>query len=635
MSRSNLGKCQGLLAIATAAWLCFSSLSAVFVGTGAHVREPTLSARRISVTGEHKEIIRDSEEWKDSSMDKWWWQKEGYLTPKGYRANPNWNMEDYKRACNEEIPMTTPMLMFAIEARASFLAVNQDASEVLGFGGADEDATMEKAKDPWQSLDPWQQGVQSKKTTHSKWEDLSLPDNHPIVDQAGNRLFQIIRQQLSNNQPGVAFATKSSLQDLLGKKPKSASAILLPVVDRGFFQKFSPPPQVSGPYELTVEDKAAGCAYKRQVLIVTIADKVECRFGESSCKATLAEMRELVFEVDSRLVSKDVLAQLKNQPSDTIRTLIHDQFMSSALQNITSFGFKKWPKPNDAFVVQIIGKIAAAARPNLLEFSGCGDVLVRDFIAKGESITDATVLPKFWESSKAGKEQALRTIAKTKGFCGIVSTKRGVALRSWTKDIASMRSVVMCDDARICEANMATVPRIKIESSGWPSNAAPQDIVKACQHATGHAPVPTRAYRSLGVNFWSLMFPQEPEVSRFNVCFNGSTAEILLMSGDQMKPLPKRAKEAPKSKPTSSSVGPSASESAKASQEQIDRITVLENRFNVVERKQEALEVRMDQSFTSVQDQLRQILQAVQGPRSPQHAPTGLTPPPKVPKQGS
>ena len=26
--------------------------------------------RRISVTGEHKEIIRDSEEWKDSSMDK-------------------------------------------------------------------------------------------------------------------------------------------------------------------------------------------------------------------------------------------------------------------------------------------------------------------------------------------------------------------------------------------------------------------------------------------------------------------------------------------------------------------------------------------------------------------------------------
>mmetsp|Transcript_77619 Transcript_77619/g.107881 ORF Transcript_77619/g.107881 Transcript_77619/m.107881 type:complete len:203 (-) Transcript_77619:61-669(-) len=104
MSRSNLGKCQGLLAIAVAAWFVTSSSlreTFAFVGQSTHVREPTLSARRISVTGEHKEIIRDSEEWKDSSMDKWWWQKEGYLTPRGYRHNPNWDLEVYKIACNE------------------------------------------------------------------------------------------------------------------------------------------------------------------------------------------------------------------------------------------------------------------------------------------------------------------------------------------------------------------------------------------------------------------------------------------------------------------------------------------------------------------------------------------------------
>eukprot|EP00434_Breviolum_minutum_P007871 symbB.v1.2.006945.t1/scaffold416.1/size293898/4 len=101
---SNLGKCQGLLAIAVAAWFVTSSSlreTFAFVGQSTHVREPTLSARRISVTGEHKEIIRDSEEWKDSSMDKWWWQKEGYLTPRGYRHNPNWDLEVYKIACNE------------------------------------------------------------------------------------------------------------------------------------------------------------------------------------------------------------------------------------------------------------------------------------------------------------------------------------------------------------------------------------------------------------------------------------------------------------------------------------------------------------------------------------------------------
>eukprot|EP00438_Fugacium_kawagutii_P011173 Skav227747 [mRNA] locus=scaffold3513:469499:474031:- [translate_table: standard] len=541
-----------------------------------------------------------------------------------------------------EISLTSPLLEFSVKARTAFLLAHHGPVEVIGFGGADDEMENKSEQDPWQTnnshlKDPWIQGVHTKKVSQSKWEDLSLPDNHPIVDKEGKRLFQITRQQMCNNHSGVAFATKSNLPDLLSKKPKGASAILIPVIDRSYFHRFSPQPQVSGPFELTVEDKIAGSAYKRQVLVVTIAQQVECRFEESSYKATLVELRELVFEVDSRLVSKDTLTLLKNQPSDTIRTLIHDQFMSNTLQNITLFGFKKWPKPNDAFLVQIIGKVAATARPTLLEFSGCGDVLVRDFISKGESINDTTVLPKFWECSKSGKEQALRTVAKTRGFCGVVCTKRGVALRSWAKDIASMRAVVMCEDARICDANMATIPKIKIESSGWPGNAAPKDIVQACLHATGQAPVPTRAYRSLGVNFWSLMFQTEPSLTRFSVCFNGCTAEILLTSEDQSKPIAKKPKEYPKARQATVNSAPSGSKDGpkQNSQDQIDRITVLENRFNVVERKQEALEVRMDQSFTSVQDQLRQILQAVQGPRAPDHAPTGLTPPPKVHKQSS
>lgn len=207
-------------------------------------------------------------------------------------------------------------------------------------------------------------------------------------------------------------------------------------------------------------------------------------------------------------------------------------------------------------------------------------------------------------------------------------------MRSWVKDLASMRAVVLSDDPRICAENLGTIPRIRVESSGWPGNAAAGDIVKACHHATGYAPIPTRAYRSMGVNFWTLLFAEDPGKSKFSVCFNGNPTEILLMTGDAMKQLPKRSKEHPRAKHSTSQSSKAEPSHKVDMSEHVDRISMLESRFNVVEKKQEAMEVRMDQSFTNVQDQLRQILQAVQGPRSPSHGSTGLTPPPKAHKSG-
>ncbi|CAE7218636.1 unnamed protein product [Symbiodinium sp. CCMP2456] len=102
MSKGSVYKRPVLLALAAAAWLaCSVQKTLDFVGVSPSTREPALSARRISVTGSHKEVIRGSDEWKDSMMNKWWWQKEGYMTEFGYKENPNWNPYDYKLAERE------------------------------------------------------------------------------------------------------------------------------------------------------------------------------------------------------------------------------------------------------------------------------------------------------------------------------------------------------------------------------------------------------------------------------------------------------------------------------------------------------------------------------------------------------
>ena len=61
-----------------------------------------------------------------------------------------------------------------------------------------------------------------------------------------------------------------------------------------------------------------------------------------------------------------------------------------------------------------------------------------------------------------------------------------------------------------------------------------------------------------------------------------------------------------------------------------DRVACLEAKFGGLERRQDQLEHRITSGFDGVQDQLRQVLQAVV-PRQPQQS-TGMTPPPKVAK---
>lgn len=62
------------------------------------------------------------------------------------------------------------------------------------------------------------------------------------------------------------------------------------------------------------------------------------------------------------------------------------------------------------------------------------------------------------------------------------------------------------------------------------------------------------------------------------------------------------------------------------------RITALEAKFSSMERRQDSLESRIHDGFSSVNDQLRQVLHAIQ-PRGA-NSQTGMTPPPKAAKTG-
>lgn len=61
----------------------------------------------------------------------------------------------------------------------------------------------------------------------------------------------------------------------------------------------------------------------------------------------------------------------------------------------------------------------------------------------------------------------------------------------------------------------------------------------------------------------------------------------------------------------------------------IDRVAVLEAKFNTLEKRTDSIDAKVTDGFLGIQDQLRQVLQAVNARPPPVEVPTGFTPPPK------
>ena len=75
----------------------------------------------------------------------------------------------------------------------------------------------------------------------------------------------------------------------------------------------------------------------------------------------------------------------------------------------------------------------------------------------------------------------------------------------------------------------AAVPRVTLQSTGWPPASEPKDIISATKKATGLAPIPSKAFRLNGVFGWTLSFEKKPSIMTFTIEINGRLHEVLLV----------------------------------------------------------------------------------------------------------
>ena len=340
-------------------------------------------------------------------------------------------------------------------------------------------------------------------------------------------------------------------------------------------------------------------------------------------------------EIDERLISKDLANAILAKPLDTIKMKLIEQIPPLASKTLGVFGFrliKMHSNKETHNVFQAVCKIQADQRANCLERSGAGDVFIRDFIPKGESIEDLTIVPRFWQTEKALKDEALRMAASISGFAGLVHTRRGIAVRAWCKNVACVRKIILAHDDRISTLNHAVIPRVLRDSTGWPSAVGPQDVVRATNHAVGIPPIPTRCYKAQGVTSWTLAFDTVPKIDKFMAQINDKTFEIILTVPNEKMPSNTKTKNAKSPKGSGKGKKDTNQESAPPPSDDPNsqRITSLEAKFAAMERRQDSLEGKINDGFMSVNDQLRQVLHAIQ-PRGT-NTQTGMTPPSKVPK---
>ncbi len=520
---------------------------------------------------------------------------------------------------------------FVCHLRMSYSSILiSDKKPKFGAGSEDEKMNQQESEkvDPWLRHDPW---TSKDRPKQCKWEDLKLPPSHPFVSKEQKPVQQVHRQRLTPHAGGIAFTTKTQVQNLLKLNPAEPAAVLIPAIDLSFFDTLLPKPVVSGPHEVIVIDSVNDDTYKRQVWMIELTKGISFHLPKPSYQAKLQEVCEIVFEVDSRLISKELNQGFLDKPHDHFKAKIADQVSTAVISRVNLYAYRRFtPKGADSshVVHQIMCKIPADKRKAILDKSGIGSIFIRDYIAKGDRQEDITVIPKFWDVTKQAKDEAVRATGGLNGFAGLMISKRGLAARAWTDSIATLRRALLPLDERLSDLNLSVVPRVVRDSTGWPASISPQEIIRATHHALSAAPVPSRCFRSNGVTCWTLAFEKEPAQTTFVAQFNDKVYEILLTVPGTKKI-------------TKASSGPTKTRKPAAIKEQEvvnlnqndqinDRVSMLEAKFGNLERRQDVVENKLTSGFDQVQDQLRQILNAVGG-RSDK-SPTGSTPPPKFPK---
>lgn len=491
----------------------------------------------------------------------------------------------------------TTISKVATWVRSQFIAQlpTTTIDKLVKFGSTGEkDAEMPQTKkeDPWSKVDPWAPVGSSSSTKQCRWEDLLLPDDHPIF--AGeNRLKQVHRRQLSPNVSGAAFTTKSQVAKIIQTKPKSPFVLLLLAGDKNKFHDLSL--DVAATTELIVKDSNTGSIYKKQVSLVTSDKNVKIKLATPQYQATVTEMREVVFELFRSTMHKDAFNMVAEKPTESFKHKLVEQYGSQVVDKLQLYGFRKVFDNNakdQVHAYQIMAKTSVDIRTKLLNLSGAGDVFVRDFLDRSMKQNDLCILPRYWSADRAGREQAFRTGASAEGFAGLVSLRKGIAIRGWSSKVKEIRTIVLAQDPRYVPLNISVVPTTFLESKGWPISLGPSDVVAAIHHACGKPCVPGRCFRSQGVVTWTVGFASPPDTRHFTASFNGQTHEILITEAMQPPPLNPKGKPAVKGK-GKGNFNQSTNVEQNANIVEHERIAKLESRMGTMEKRQDQIENRI------------------------------------------
>ena len=238
---------------------------------------------------------------------------------------------------------------------------------------------------------------------------------------------------------------------------------------------------------MIVFDAAMNQEYKRQVHLLVVTPEDAFALPTPAITLTLAAVCEIVLECDARLTTKDVFQSFYDNPLAKFKTQLKEVCSDPIWGHAAIYGYRavqEQSKEKHDLVHQCLLKVQQKHRVPLLTASGHGDLVVRDFVAKGEQVQDLSIIPRFWPVDRSNKADLIKAASTISGYRGIAVTKRGLAPRFATDALATARDLLLPQDDRICSINKAMVPKTNMDSLGWPAEILAKDIVSAVHQAT-------------------------------------------------------------------------------------------------------------------------------------------------------
>ena len=186
-------------------------------------------------------------------------------------------------------------------------------------------------------------------------------------------------------------------------------------------------PNLTGPFEVIVFDPAMNQEYKRQVHLLVITPDVQFALPTPAITLTLAAVCEIVLECDARLVTKDIFNTFYDNPLAKFKAQLKEVCSDPIWGHAAIYGYRTVQERNKEktdLVHQCLLKVQQKRRIPLLSASGHGDLVVRDFVAKGDQVQDLSIIPRFWPIDRSNKADLIKAASTIAGYRGIAVTKR-------------------------------------------------------------------------------------------------------------------------------------------------------------------------------------------------------------------